>query len=186
MNASLPQAPEVPPGGGWNLIWVAVAIGVLVVVLYTLVSLFFGWGKWWSNRRNIDMSLDAGVRRMLDDFLREFAGRMKWNKESTERLCSAGEEVLMSLAKRGDDEPPSAPRRLRVAVRQDKGVAVMEFLATPQGTNIEEQIGLVKDKDLPDSGRDLSLLLLEHYASSVRHRQYHATDLVTVRVEGSR
>ena len=29
---------------------------------------------------------------------------------------------------------------------------------------------------------ELSLRLLRHYASSVRHQQYHDTDIVTVRV----
>ena len=30
---------------------------------------------------------------------------------------------------------------------------------------------------------ETSLRLLRHYASSVRHQQYHDTDVVTVRVE---
>ena len=31
--------------------------------------------------------------------------------------------------------------------------------------------------------QELSLRLLRHYASSVRHQQFHDTDVVTVRVE---
>ncbi len=31
----------------------------------------------------------------------------------------------------------------------------------------------------------VSLRLLQHYASSVRHNQYHDTDVVTVRVESA-
>ena len=30
---------------------------------------------------------------------------------------------------------------------------------------------------------ELSLRLLRHYAASVRHQQYHDTDVITVRVE---
>ena len=39
--------------------------------------------------------------------------------------------------------------------------------------------------DLPDyeSKRDLSLRLLRHFASSVKHQQYHNVDLLTLRVE---
>ena len=59
-------------------------------------------------------------------------------------------------------------------------------MAAPQGTNLEEQMGLIRDRDTPTTGRDLSLRLLRHYASSVSHRQYHAIDLLTVRVKGSR
>ena len=33
--------------------------------------------------------------------------------------------------------------------------------------------------------QEVSLRLLRHLASSVRHQQYHETDVVTVRVEAS-
>jgi len=139
-------------------------------------------GKWWPRRGKIEMSLDAGVRRVLSEFLREFAARMKWGDEAAERLCSAGEETLMSLVERGDDA--GGMRRLRVAARSDGSDAVIEFLAAPQGTNLEEQLALVRRNAPPADGREMSLRLLGHYASSVRHRQYRANDLVTVRVRG--
>jgi anti-sigma regulatory factor (Ser/Thr protein kinase) len=142
-------------------------------------------GKWFSRRGNIEMSLDAGVRRVLGEFLGEFAGRMKWDDDATRRLRGAGEETLMNLVER-DDASAAGARRLRVAVRSDGGDAVIDFLAAPQGTNLEEQMGQIRDRDTPVEGRDLSLRLLRHYASSVSHRQYHAIDLLTVRVKGSR
>jgi len=128
------------------------------------------------------MSLDAGVRRVLSEFLREFAARMKWSDEATERLCSAGEETLMSLVERGDDA--GGLRRLRVAARSDGNDAVIEFLAAPQGTSLEEQMALIRENAPPADVREMSLRLLGHYASSVQHRQYQANDLVTVRVRG--
>lgn len=169
-----------------NLIWIAVGIGVLVVVLYTLVTLFFGWGKWRSSRQNIDMELEVGVRLRLDAFLREFASRMKWSGESTDRLCSAAEEAFMSLVRQDEELADAGSRQLRVAIRRDDDAAEMEFIAAPQGTNLEEQMGLIRDRDTPVTGRELSLRLLRHHASSVSHRQYHAIDLLTVRVKGSR
>ena len=172
--------------GGVNLLWLALGIGAVVVLLYVLVTVFFGWGKWRSSRQNIDMELEVGVRPRLDAFLREFAGKMKWNDESTERLCSAAEEAFMSLVRQDESVTESGSRQLRVAIRRDGDAAEMEFMAAPQGTNLEEQMGLIRDRDTPVSGRDLSLRLLRHYASSVSHRQYHAIDLLTVRVKGSR
>ena len=172
--------------GGVSLLWLAVGIGVVVVLLYVLVTVFFGWGKWKSSRQNIDMELEAGVRPRLDAFLREFAAKMKWNDDSTERLCSAAEEAFMSLVRQDEGVADSGHRQLRVAIRRDGDAAEMEFMAAPQGTNLEEQMGLIRDRDTPVSGRDLSLRLLRHYASSVSHRQYHAIDLLTVRVKGSR
>ncbi len=165
------------------LISIAVATAAVLALLFVLVRVFFGWGDWLSGRRNIDMSLDAGVRHLLDGFLTEFARRMGWNRESAERLRAAGEEVLMTLA--GRDSEIQGLRRLRVSVRREKDAAVMEFLAAPQGTNLEEQIKLLERHAAPVE-EDLSLRLLKHYASSVRHRHYHLNDLLTVRVEGSR
>ena len=156
-----------------------------MLLLYLLVTLFYGWGRWRASRRNIDMELDVGVRPRLDAFLREFAGRMKWGAESTDRLCSAAEEALMSLVRLDEGLADGGGRRLRVAVRRDGDAAELEFVAAPQGTNIEEQMELVSESNTPATGRELSLRLLRHYASSVTHRQYHATDLLTVRVAGS-
>ena len=185
-NAGRLLAQDGGPSGGVNLIWIAVGIGVIVVLLYTLVSLFFGWGKWRSSRQNIDMELEVGVRPRLDAFVREFAQRMKWDADSADRLCSAAEEAFMSLVRQDEGLADAAARQLRVAVHRDGDAAEMEFMAAPQGTNLEEQMGLIRDRDTPVTGRDLSLRLLRHYASSVSHRQYHAIDLLTVRVKGSR
>lgn len=142
-----------------------------------------GLGKWLSRRGNVEMSLDAGVRRVLDEFLREFAGRMDWDEEATRRLCAAGEETLMSLVEREGDT--GGTRRLRVAARNDGQDAVIDFLAAPQGTNLEEEMAAVREGGAPAGAREMSLRLLAHYAASVEHRQYRANDLVTVRVEGA-
>ena len=166
------------------LIWIAVGIVVILATLFVLVTLFFGAGRWFGPR-NLDMSLDAGVRHLLDAFLTEFATRLRWNQESSERLRAAGEEVLLTLAEH-DGVEAAGLRRMRVSARQEKGVAVVEFLASPQGTNFEEQLKLLEKHAAPASEQDLSLRLLHHYASSVRHRHYHLNDLLTVRVEGSR
>ncbi len=165
------------------LIPIAIAAAAILALLLLLVRVFFGWGDWVSGRRNIDMSLDAGVRHLLDGFLTEFARRMRWNRESAEKLRAAGEEVLTTLA--GHDAEIQGLRRLRVSARREKGAAVMEFLAAPQGSNFEDQIKLLEKHAAPVE-EDLSLRLLKHYASSVRHRHYHLNDLLTVRVEGSR
>ena len=50
-------------------------------------------------------------------------------------------------------------------------------------TNLEDQLAVLGEPAA--SGpveEEVSLRLLRHYASSVRHHQYHDTDVVTVRV----
>ena len=88
----------------------------------------------------------------------------------------------MSLVERGEDA--GGLRRLRVAARSDGSDAVIEFLAAPQGTNLEERLALIHKNAVPADAREMSLRLLGHYASSVQHRQYQANDLLTVRVKG--
>ncbi|MCE2399031.1 MAG: hypothetical protein J4F34_08405 [Gemmatimonadetes bacterium] len=165
------------------LVWIAVATVAVLALLFVSGSVFSGWGDRVRGRRKIEMSLDAGVRHLLDGYLNEFARRLGWDDESTEKLRAAGEEVLMSLA--GQDVDMSGLRRLRVSVRQEKGAVVMEFLAAPQGTNFEKQIKLLEQHAVP-AEQELSLRLLKHYASSVRHRHYQLNDLVTIRVERPR
>ena len=129
------------------------------------------------------MSLDAGVRRRLAGFLAEVAERMGWDEEATSRLCSAGEEALMSLVDR--DQSESGLRRLRVAARSDGPDAVLDFLAAPRGVNLEDQLALIRANAPPADEREISLRLLGHYASSIRHRHYGASDLLTVAVKGT-
>ena len=74
-----------------------------------------------------------------------------------------------------------------MSVQKDGNTAVLEFTAKPTENNIEDRIGILNEAP---SGhgmeRDVSLRLLRHLASEVRHRQYRDTDFITVRVENSK
>lgn len=52
----------------------------------------------------------------------------------------------------------------------------MPTAATREG-NRENQIALLGDRPDPASAEDLSLTLLRHHASSVKHHQYHNADV---------
>ena len=92
----------------------------------------------------------------------------------------------MSLVERVRRKTLRGARRLRVAARNDGSDAVIDFLAAPQGINLEEEMAEVGEGGVPADAREMSLRLLSHYAASVRHRRYRANDLVTVRVEEGR
>ena len=50
--------------------------------------------------------------------------------------------------------------------------------------NLQDRLALLNAQtDELSSEREISLRLLQHLASSVRHQQYHDTDIVTVRVK---
>ena len=139
-----------------------------------------------ARRRRLDVPLDAKVLPEIDALLRDLAGRLGWNADSTERLCSAGEETLVSLVRQEEEAADVAGRRLRVVARNDHGTAELEFIAAVGETNLEDRMVLLTDQTDTPNERELSLRLLRHYASSVRHQQYHDIDIVTVRVDGFR
>ena len=139
-----------------------------------------------ARRRRLDGPLDAKILPEIDTLLRDLAGRLGWNADSTERLCSAGEETLVSLVRQEEKAADVAGRRLRVVARNDHGTAELEFIAAVGETNLEDRMVLLTDQTDTPNERELSLRLLRHYASSVRHQQYHDIDIVTVRVDGSR
>ena len=139
-----------------------------------------------ARRRRLDVPLDGKVLPEIDTLLRDLAARLGWNADSTERLCSAGEETLLSLVRQEEEAGDVAGRRLRVAARNDHGTVELEFIAAVGETNLEDRMVLLTDEADTPNERELSLRLLRHYASSVRHQQYHDIDIVTVRVDGSR
>ena len=78
-----------------------------------------------------------------------------------------------------------AKPRLRVLARQDGAAVELEFMAAVGEDNLEDHIALLGDRvETPDE-REFSLRLLRHFASSVRHQQYHNIDIVAVRVDGA-
>ncbi|WP_428275596.1 solute carrier family 23 protein [Candidatus Palauibacter sp.] len=135
-------------------------------------------------RHRIEVALRPENLPELDKFLQEFAARYKWSGKATDRLRAAAEEALLSLLrKEGDEEVPAAEeRRLRVVARNLRFGAGLEFTAATHEGNLENQMALLGDRPDPTSERDLSLALLRHHASSVKHHQYHNADVLTVHV----
>ena len=136
-------------------------------------------------RRRIDVELNVAVLPKLEGFLRALAARLGWNAESTERLCSAGEETLLSLIRR-EDEAAGGKQHVHVTARSDHGTAELEFIAAIGERNLEDLMVLLDGQPETPGERELSLRLLRHFAASVRHQQYHDVDVVTIRVEGTR
>ena len=88
--------------------------------------------------------------------------------------------------RKDDERTPEGGRRLLLIARGDGDGAVLEFIAATDATNLEDQMAVLSERAV--SGlmeQEVSLRLLRHYASSVRHSQYHDTDVITVRVESA-
>ncbi|MCE2392282.1 MAG: hypothetical protein J4G09_12505 [Proteobacteria bacterium] len=72
-----------------------------------------------------------------------------------------------------------------MTARDARGSAELEFVASSGEENLEDQLLLLEDWTDEPNEREISLRLLRLYASSVRHQQYHETDIVTVRVDAT-
>jgi len=156
-------------------------IGVLATVLLTAFLELTS-----PRRRRLDVELDASAAPGIDAFLHEVAGDSGWNEASGERLRAAGGEALECLLQlRSDDGAEQAPRLILFA-RPGRETVEMEFLVVSEKENIEDHLTYLSERAETPEESDLSFRLLRHYASSVRHRQYHGIEIVTVKVAGSR
>ena len=126
----------------------------------------------------------------LNEFIAKFAARRGWDTEMKDRLSAVAEETLLTLAPLdlnisldAEEEDAGDERRLVVVASSDGQIADLEFIGAGDEENIEDRVRQLQqyDEETPPE-QELSLRLLRSYASSVRHQQYHGTDIITVRV----
>ena len=117
----------------------------------------------------------------IDAFLCKFAERMRYDEPMTDRLRAVAEEAVHSLL--GDGES-GQERKLLLVARGDGRSADLEFIAVGADENLEEQLAVLSEgvTGWPNEA-EIPLRLLRHYATSVRHQQYHDTDIVMCRVD---
>ena len=131
-------------------------------------------------RSRIETGSDPSDLVAIRGFLGDFSSRNGWGREMANRLAAAMEETLLTLG----EGAANARRRLQLTARRDGDSAVLDLFVAPVGDNLQDRVALLGEvEDDTPVAREVSLRLLRHLASSVRHRQYHDTDIVTVRVE---
>ena len=134
-------------------------------------------------RRRMETELDMNALDKVKGFLNGFATARAWSTEAFDRLCLVAEETMLILSQLDDDGDTDKKRRLLLVAREDSGAAELEFIAAADTGNIEDRIALLGRQASEDAvEHEISLRLLRHFASSVRHQQYSDADIVTVRV----
>ena len=152
--------------------------GGLVAILMTLVMEFAK-----PRRSRMEAELRASALPAIKEFTGAFASHWGWGPAMADRLEAAAEETLLAVMQ--DDKPATerAGRRLRLIAYREDDAAVLEFVVAPGEENLEDRMALIGgETDEAPEERDVSIRLLRHLASSVRHQQYHDIDIVTVRV----
>ncbi|MYK89074.1 MAG: hypothetical protein F4018_12455, partial [Acidobacteria bacterium] len=170
--------PEYLQGAWGELLGNGMTVGGFTVIVLTLFDDLTA-----SRRVRLRVALNADAYPKVDEMLSRFAAGKKWNEEMTARVRAVGEETLL-LLRDGEQAQPRDDRHMLLMARADGDAAVLEFIAVTDETNIEDQMAVLKDRPgALQVEEEVSLRLLRHYASSVRHHQFHDTDVVTVRVE---
>ena len=157
-------------------------VAAIVMVLYLEFS--------QPRRMRFQSRLHVGSLPELNEFIVKFADRRGWNDAMKSRLTAVAEETLLTLAPLnlealGDDAGDGAPeeRRLVVLASSEGDVADLEFIGGGNEENLEDQIRQLQQHDSATPVEDeLSLVMLQVYASSVQHQQYQGTDVITVQV----
>ena len=98
---------------------------------------------------------------------------------------TAQEEILATLCQDGARDRRSPRRRLFAKARKDGRSVVLEIIAgRGESKNLQDQLAALSESiDEDQLERELSLRILRHLAASVRHQQYHETDIITVRID---
>ena len=155
----------------------ALTAGGLVAILLTALLVLTA-----PRRQRLETQLAVAALPELRDFVRDLAKRHQWRSAMADRLDAVAEECLLTLL-RDEEEAAEQQRRLLVIASNEGNAAVLEFIAAGGQENIEDRLAVLGETGTEESfERDVSLRLLRHLASEVRHRQYHDVDIVTVRV----
>lgn len=163
-----------------DLLGNGVTIGAIVAIAMTLLVEAMS-----ARTQRVEVTLDAASIPVIDEFLARLASELGWNAASTGRLRSAGEEALASLLPETDQAEASESPRLMIAARPQAKLVELEFVATTRHENIEDQLAYLTDEPAALAVDDISLRLLRHHASAVRHQKFHGVDIVTVQVQGT-
>lgn len=133
-----------------------------------------------TRRFRVDLALAA----FSADEIKEFVSSLPVDSgELKDRLTAVSEEALMVLIQ-SDVHSYDPNRQVRLTVTLQGATIEAEFVAAPSGAqNLQERIMLLAEPEARDLEavveRDAALRLLNHYATSVTHRQYRDVEVIT-------
>lgn len=137
-------------------------------------------------RQKLEVAFDRAALHSVREFVIGFAEKYGWDESMITRLDAVSEETLLTLLEEHETMQDEEPRTLLVGVTNEKERVTLEFIASSGEENVQDRIAMLADAStLESTERDLSLRLLRHLASSVRHQQYFGTDVITVHVDRS-
>ena len=145
-------------------------------------------------KRRLRGTLDMAELPRIREFIQAFSARHGL-AAVLDRLEAASEEALLTLlqsreaAEAAGDTPDGGRRELLLTASEEDDEAVVEFrvgAADSDELNLQDRLAwLEADTREADVEQEISLRLLRHLASSVRHQQFHDVDILTLRVSAA-
>ena len=157
----------------------------------------------YPRRMRFQSQLHADALPELNEFIAKFADSRGWSPEMKDKLSAAAEETLLTLAPLDltsfdldldaddedeafdlDAEDEQDQRQLIVLASSEGQVADLEFIGGGDQSNIEDQVRQLQEYEIETPAEEeISLRLLQNYASSVQHHQYSGADVITLRID---
>ena len=165
--------------------------GILAGALCSILLILFMRLTDPSERRaRLEVELSLSAVPEIDEFFRGLASRIGWNEASARRLSSASEETLIGLLDQGDARSSGDTPRLVVLAEPNDATMEIEFIAVFDEENLEDRLADLSEEARgaagdDEQGREMTLRLLRHYASSVRHQKYYGLDVVRIEVRAA-
>ncbi len=120
----------------------------------------------------------------INALLKDLATAHGWGEKAIKRLYAAGEEVMLVLTHRLEEQ--AGKRNLLLAVEANSKAVTMEFIASAAGDeNLSDQIALLSTQADFHVEEHLPLRIIKGITHSVHHQQYHSTDIITAKVTSS-
>ena len=172
--------PDMLTGGGAiaTILQNGMTVGGFVAIFLTVL-----WELTSSRRKRLVTTLQVDKLDDLREFITQTASGWKWKASSIDRVVQVNEELILTLIEDAKQDDSDEPRTLRVSAKHDSGAIQLEYLAATGEENIEDRALVMQEAASSEQAPDLSLRLLHHLASEVRHQQYLNLDVVNVRVE---
>ncbi len=150
--------------------------GLIALILTLVLELIEG------RRRRIQTSFDIGALTPIRSLIRDRARQNRWAEDIVLRIEAAAEEALLILMSSRDEKNRSL-KHLQLAMHTESGSAVLEFVASATKENIQDQLVLLSNEvSEVMAEREVSLRILRHLTSSVRHERFHETEILMLRV----
>ena len=140
--------------------------------------------------RGVDLHYQVDEKPQIRQYLDVFAGAGGWGDAMASRLEEVVSETMQALFPDGAAKLKSP--RLVLSARKEGAAAVLDLVVSGVEKNLEDGFTSLGEQSEDSGGAapqwdevDGSLRRLRELASSVRHRQFHDTDILSIRVKAT-